>query len=98
VGDQPVVGMIAHSAPGIEPGDVHAEDDEAGAQTRLREEARGARPDGQAGPDPDEQDAQGEERRLALDRRGTGPDVAEAGQAARTSSAPTNRCIGAIIP
>jgi hypothetical protein len=73
--------MIARIAPDVEPGDVDAEDDEAGAQTRVSEEARGARPEDQAGPDSDEQDAQGEERRLALHRRGTGPDVAKAGQA-----------------
>ena len=52
-----------------------------GAQPGPREEVRGAGPDAQAGPDPDEQDAQGEKRRLALDRRGAGPDVAKAGQA-----------------
>ena len=51
------------------------------AQSRPREEVRGARPGAEAGSEPDEQDAQGEERRLALDRRGTGPDVAKAGQA-----------------
>jgi len=42
---------------------------------------RRARTRAQARPDPDEQDTQGEKRRLALEGRGAGPDVTKAGQA-----------------
>ena len=81
VGDQTVVRMITRSAPDEEPSRHHADDDQVGTQSHSREEVGGARAEAQAGPDPDEQDAQGEKRRLALDRRVPGPYVAKAGQA-----------------
>ena len=51
------------------------------APSRPRRGDARARAEAQAGPDADEQDGQGEKRRLALERRGPGPDVAKAGQA-----------------
>ena len=64
--DQAVVGTITESSD-VEPERPRRDDDQRGAQRDLREQQRRARTHGQARPDPDQQDAQGEKRRLALE-------------------------------
>src|SRR5207245_3158187 len=58
-----------------------AEGDETGAESRPDEQRGRARASRQPRPEDDEQDAEGEQRRLALEDGAAGPEVRDAGPA-----------------
>src|SRR3989454_10136810 len=75
-----VVGGAEPSEPQIARGDP-AEGDETGAEARPDEQRGRARASRQPRPEDDEQDAEGEQRRLALEDGAAGPEVRDAGPA-----------------